>query len=186
MPLVVGLNDRKNGTLDALFDRLWSANGVLTELKKEEGDPKVFWDRGTLYAFRGAFKAGAADRALERLLSYSKTRLTGFRVPYVVEAWPENGMVHLSAESALYCRIFTEGLLGMEPTSFNTFLLQPNLPAKWDHVELKNMMAFNTALDIYVKREKGKLRLKVTQKGKVISEKLIRNNTPVTVAINNM
>ncbi|MGX5690176.1 six-hairpin glycosidase-like protein [Arcticibacter tournemirensis] len=183
MPLVVGLNKRKNGTLDALFDRLWSANGVLTELKKEEGRPKVFWDRGTLYAFRGAFKAGAADRALERLLSYSATRLTGFRVPYVVEAWPENGMVHLSAESALYCRIFTEGLLGLEPTSFNTLLLQPNLPAKWDYIELKNVMAFNTAIDVYVKREGDKLRLKVIQKGKVLSEKVIANNARISVAV---
>lgn len=183
MPLVVGLTERKNGTLDALFERLWSANGVLTELKKEQSGPKVFWDRGTLYAFKGAFKAGAADKALERLVSYSKTRLTGFRVPYVVEAWPENGMVHLSAESALYCRIFTEGLLGVEPTGFNTFLLRPDLPAKWDHVALKNMIAFGTSIDIDVQREKDKLRVKVVQKGRVISEKLIKNGTQVAVAI---
>ena len=102
--------------------------------------------QGHIYAFRGAFKAGAADRALERLISYSTTRLTGFRTPYAVEAWPENGIAHLSAESALYRRIFTEGILGLEPTSFNRFFLQPNLPAKWDYLELRNIRAFNTVL----------------------------------------
>ncbi|GAA4308181.1 hypothetical protein GCM10023149_01970 [Mucilaginibacter gynuensis] len=183
LPLVVGLNERKNGTLDALFNKLWSANGVLTELNLNESDAKVFWDRGTLYAFRGAFKAGAADRALERLASYSTTRLTGFRVPYVVEAWPENGMAHLSAESALYCRVFTEGLLGIEPTSFNTFLLRPNLPAKWTHLELNNIRAFNANVNISLKRQKDKLRLRVLQDGKSIVDQLIKNDTQVAVKI---
>ena len=183
LPLVVGLNVRKNGTLDALFGKLWSANGVLTELKADQNDAKVFWDRGTLYAFRGAFKAGAADRALERLESYSTTRLTGFRTPYVVEAWPENGMAHLSAESALYCRVFTEGMLGLEPTGFNSFRLRPNLPAKWNHLALKNIQAFRTAIDIYLEREKDKIRLKVFQNGKAILDKVVGNNASVDVTL---
>lgn len=185
LPLVVGLNQRKSGTLDALFDKLWSANGVLTELKEYSNQEKVFWDRGTLYAFRGAFKAGAADRALERLSSYSTTRLTGFRVPYVVEAWPENGMAHLSAESALYCRIFTEGLLGFEPTSFNSFLLRPNLPSKWDHLELENIQVFKSALTINLKREKDKIRVVVLQNGKKVLDKLVVNDSQVNVLLSN-
>jgi len=55
MPLVVGINDRKEGTIRALFDNLWEENGVLVE--KDHPNPsisKTFWDRGTLYAFRGA------------------------------------------------------------------------------------------------------------------------------------
>jgi cellobiose phosphorylase len=136
-----------------------------------------------LYAFRGAFKAGAADRALERLSSYSTTRLTGFRVPYVVEAWPENGMAHLSAESALYCRIFTEGVLGLEPTGFDSFLLRPNLPAKWDYLELKSIKAFGTTLDIEVRREKAKLRMKVYQANKIIFNRLIENDTELKVVL---
>jgi hypothetical protein len=183
LPLVVGINQRKSGTLDALFDKLWSTNGVLTELKPEKKGNQVFWDRGTLYAFRGAFKAGAADRALERLSSYSTTRLTGFRVPYVVEAWPENGMAHLSAESALYCRIFTEGVLGLEPTGFDSFLLRPNLPAKWDYLELKSIKAFGTTLDIEVRREKAKLRMKVYQANKIIFNRLIENDTELKVVL---
>lgn len=183
LPLAVGINQRKNGTLDALFGKLWSTNGVLTELKMNESAAPVFWDRGTLYAFRGAFKAGAADRALERLSSYSTTRLTGFRVPYVVEAWPENGMAQLSAESALYCRVFTEGLLGLEPTSFNTFLLRPNLPTKWDHMELNHIMAFNAAIDIRLKRKKDKVRVTVLKNGKIVVDRLIKNNTQIPVSV---
>ncbi|HKG05558.1 MAG TPA: hypothetical protein VKB19_03830 [Pedobacter sp.] len=183
LPLVVGIDQRKNGTLDALFDKLWSSNGVLTELKQEENAAKVFWDRGTLYAFRGAFKAGAADRALERLSSYSTTRLTGFRVPYVVEAWPENGMAHLSAESALYCRIFTEGMLGMEPTGFNSFVLRPYLPAKWNHLQLKKIKAFNSTIDIELKREKDQIRLMVSENGRVIANRLLKNGTEVAISV---
>jgi hypothetical protein len=181
LPLVVGLNARKDATLDALFNKLWSANGVLTELKPDDNSGKVFWDRGTLYAFKGAFKAGAADKALEKLTAYSKTRLTGFRVPYVVEAWPENGMAHLSAESALYCRIFTEGILGIEPTGFQNFTLKPNLPADWDFMEVKNIYAFNTVLSIQLKRENKKLRLIVTEKGKELTNKLIQNGMQTVI-----
>jgi hypothetical protein len=184
LPLVVGLNERKDGTLDALFNKLWSANGVLTELTADSNDRKVFWDRGTLYAFRGAFKAGAADRALERLMSYSTTRLTGFHAPYAVEAWPENGMAHLSAESALYCRIFTEGLLGLEPTGFKSFYLRPNLPAKWDHVELKHIRAFNGDIDINLKRQKNRLNLRIYQNGRKIMDKTMSNDTKLEVKIN--
>ncbi|WP_285056688.1 six-hairpin glycosidase-like protein [Pedobacter ginsengisoli] len=183
LPLVVGINQRKSGTLDALFDKLWSNNGVLTELKPSENGNQVFWDRGTLYAFRGAFKAGAADRALERLSSYSTMRLTGFRVPYAVEAWPENGMAHLSAESALYCRIFTEGILGLEPTGFDSFILRPNLPSKWDDLELNDIKAFGTTLDIELRREKTKVRLKVYQAKKMIINRLIENDAELKVVL---
>jgi hypothetical protein len=175
------LNERKNGTLEALFSKLWSPNGVLTEYKSDDSKEKVFWDRGTLYAFRGAFKAGAADRALERLTSYSTTRLTGFRVPYAVEAWPENGMAHLSAESALYCRIFTEGLLGIEPAGFDAFFLKPYLPSKWDHVELRHIRAFNNDIDIELKRKKDRLSVKVYQNGLSVLNKTVSNGTKLRV-----
>jgi hypothetical protein len=185
LPLVVGLNERKEGTLDALFGKLWSANGVLTELKANNSETAVFWDRGTVYALRGAFKAGAADRALERLTSYSKTRLTGFRVPYAVEAWPENGMAHLSAESALYCRIFTEGLLGFEPTGFKTFTLKPHLPANWNYVELTSIRTLNTSININITRQKkDMLKLSVSKNGNIIIDKMIKNGKEVKVRVN--
>jgi hypothetical protein len=183
LPLVVGLTQRKAGTLDALFNNLWSANGVLTELKPGTDAPQVFWDRGSLYAFRGAFKAGAADRALERLTSYSTTRLTGFRVPYAVEAWPENGMTHLSAESALYCRIFTEGILGLEPTGFHSFTLRPHLPSKWPYLSISHIKAFNTSFDIDLRRSKNKLRLQVVHQGKVIVDRMLPPDALVEVRL---
>lgn len=151
LPLVVGISNRKQGTLDALFSKLWSDNGVRIEYNPGSALQEVFWDRGTLYAFRGAFKASAADLALQKLQTYSASRLTGFHVPYVVEAWPEGSMAHLSAESALYCRVFSEGLLGLTPTGFNCFDLHPVLPSLWNNYVLKNIKAFNTTLDITVK-----------------------------------
>ncbi|OUJ72761.1 six-hairpin glycosidase-like protein [Hymenobacter crusticola] len=183
LPLVVGLYQRKAGTLAALFDKLWSANGVLTELKPGASSPPVFWDRGSLYAFRGAFKAGAADQALERLTSYVTTRLTGFRVPYAVEAWPENGMAHLSAESALYCRIFTEGILGLEPTGFHSFTLRPNLPSSWSDMTINNIKAFNTTFDVSLRRSREKLQVTVVRQGQVVLQRTVSNNTIVAVQL---
>ena len=159
LPLVMGIENRKDGTLEALFSRLWTNNGVRVEYNPSSKEPNLFWDRGTLYAFRGAFRAGAADRAMEKLQSYSETRLLGFHVPYVVEAWPEGNMAHLSAESALYCRIFTEGLLGIEPSGFDSFTIRPHLPSDWNNLNLKNLHAFNTKFDILINREEDQLRI---------------------------
>jgi hypothetical protein len=171
LPLVVGIDNRKEGTLDALFSKLWTNNGVRVEYNPDMEEPNLFWDRGTLYAFRGAFKAGAANRALEKLHAYSTTRLLGFHVPYVVEAWPEGNMAHLSAESALYVRIFTEGLLGIVPTGFHSFDLTPELPDDWDFVNLKHIRAFSADFDILIKRVDGKLQVKVVEAGKTILNK---------------
>jgi cellobiose phosphorylase len=109
--------------------------------------------------------------------------LTGFRVPYAVEAWPENGMAHLSAESALYCRIFTEGILGLEPTGYHSFTLRPQLPTKWDYLILNNIKAFNTTFDIDLRRSKNKLQLKVIQQGKVVVQRTLSNNAAVEVRL---
>ncbi len=126
-PLTVGIFDRAPGTIDALFSpRLWTEDG----LASQAGDA-TFWDRATLYGFRGAFAADAADRALPRFLDYSRRRLTGEHVPYAVEAYPEGGQRHLSAESALYVRAVTEGLFGLRPTGLRRFELNPRLPSAW-------------------------------------------------------
>ncbi len=181
MPLVVGIDDRAQGTLDALFNKLWSDNGVLTELNPEASKPAVFWDRGTLYAFRGAFLAGGADRALKKLQSFSKTRLTGFHVPYVVEAWPEGNMAHLSAESALYCRIFTEGILGIQPTGFKSFDMQPHLPSDWDTFEIRNIAAFDTSFDLSIERKGGQLNLSIKENGRSILKKAVKDGELISV-----
>ena len=74
-------------------------------------------------------------------------------MPYAIEAWPENSQRHLSAESGLYCRIFTEGLFGIRPTGFHSFDLTPNLPTKWDRSSLSNINAFGENFNIIVIRD---------------------------------
>lgn len=185
LPLVMGINNRQQQTLDALFTKLWRENGVITELKKETDGNEIFWDRATLYSFTGAFKAGAADRALEKLESFSTTRLTGFHVPYVVEAWPEGNMAHLSGESALYCRIFTEGILGIEPVSFTSFSIQPNLPLAWNFYSIKNIHAYNSVFDVSIEKQGNLMQLTVSARGAVIMQKKIRNGEKIIVNLIN-
>ena len=148
MPLCFGITERAEGTLAALYSpRLLTVDGLLTA----EGDA-TFWDRSTLYALRGAYVAGAADQATQRLLHYSTRRLLGTHVPYPIEAWPEGSQRHLSAESGLYCRIITEGLFGIRPTGFRTFSLTIQLPTGWDAMALRRIKAFGGDFDIEVKR----------------------------------
>lgn len=154
LPLVVGIHDRRQGTIQALFDRLWSPNGVHVEKNSEnEAISKIFWDRGTLYALRGTFFAGAVEESLTKLTQFSAERLLGARVPYVVEAYPEGNMAHLSAESGLYCRVFTEGIFGIIPTGLSSFKCTPRLPQNWDQMALKNVKAFGREFNLTVKRE---------------------------------
>jgi hypothetical protein len=149
IPLAMGITERKDQTIKALFsDYLWTSNGILTE-----SGSTTFWDRSTLYAFRGLLSNGATDECIKYFSNYSATRLLGEHVPYPVEAWPEGDQRHLSAESALYCRAVTEGLFGMNPTGLNKFTITPWLPENWDTMKLSNIKAFDRTFDIEVSRE---------------------------------
>jgi hypothetical protein len=150
-PLAVGIFDRAQGTTDALFSpRLWTDDGLASE-----AGHSTFWDRSTLYGFRGVFAAGAADRALPRFLDYSSRRLTGEHVPYAVEAYPEGNKRHLSAESALYVRAVTEGLFGLRPTGLRRFELNPQLPTAWKQggMSLNRVAIAGTTVNILVTTE---------------------------------
>lgn len=162
MPLCVGIYDRAEATMDAMFKSdLYTKDGLLTA----QGS-KTFWDRSTLYAFRGAYAAGYADFITEQLSYYSNRRLLGDHVPYPIEAWPEGSQRHLSAESGLYCRIITEGMFGIRPTGMRSFELKPEIPASWEFATLKNIRAFGGDFDVVVKRVAGdKLRVEVAEKG---------------------
>ena len=163
IPLTVGINERAQGTIDALFSpRLWTENGLLTQA----GD-QTFWDRSTLYALRGVYAAGETEKATDYLHRYSATRLLGEHVPYAIEAWPEGGQRHLSAESGLYGRIITEGMFGIRPVGFKEFIDTPRLPQAWNEMRLRNICAFGTTFDMEVNRlANGKLQVSVWQKGK--------------------
>lgn len=169
IPLTVGIYDRKDATIAALFSpRLWTDNGLLTEAGSD-----TFWDRSTLYALRGVFAAGETERALKYLHEYSATRLLGEHVPYAIEAWPEGGQRHLSAESGLYARIITEGMFGIRPTGFRSFLVSPRLPEGWDRMALRNIRAFGSDFDIEVVRgDAGKLLVNVTENGNTRTYKI--------------
>lgn len=168
MPMVVGIFDRANATVDALLsDKLRKGNGLLTR-----SGEKTFWDRSLLYALRGLFSAGYADRAIELLEAYSQTRLLGSHVPYAVEAFPEGNQAQLSAESGLYVRILTEGVLGLKFVGLGKFVLQPNLPSKWDKFSIKNICIGDKAIDISVVRNNDGYEIKCDING----ESLTPNN----------
>ncbi len=158
MPLVIGMDDRAEATVDALFSpRLWFGNGMLTA-----SGTTTYWDRSALYAFRGIFAVGLQDRALPKLLDYSRERLLGKHVPYAIEAWPEANQSHLSAESGLYCRIFTEGLFGITPTGFRSFSSLPRLPKTWNKAALSNIKAFGSSFNIALERTEDGIRVLVS------------------------
>jgi hypothetical protein len=173
LPLVVGIDTRKAATVDALLNKLWTENGVLVELNPGPDQSGTFWDRGTLYALRGTFKAGAADESLDKLVSFSGKRLLGDHVPYVIEAWPENNMRHLSAESALYCRIFIEGLLGFEQTGFRSFTLTPQVPGKWENYSIEKLHFGDTVLTVKIEKMKDKIHVTVSELGRDIFDKYV-------------
>lgn len=179
IPLTVGIYDRAEATIAALFSpRLWTENGLLTQAGSE-----TFWDRSTLYALRGVYAAGETEKATEYLKFYSAQRLLGEHVPYAIEAWPEGNQRHLSAESGLYCRIITEGMFGIRPTGFRSFTMTPRLPAEWDHISLKSVRAFGSDFDISVVRDGEKLAVSVTSGEKVVLKKTIKEGQTLTVSL---
>lgn len=158
MPLTAGMFERAGATTDALFsDKLWFGNGMLTA-----SNTKTYWDRSALYAFRGIFAAGLQDRALPKLTDYSTERLLGSHVPYAIEAYPEANQSHLSAESGLYCRIFTEGLFGITPTGLRSCRILPRLPSGWNEASLQHIRAFGCDFNVTLQRRDQGIRVLVT------------------------
>lgn len=179
IPLTVGIFDRKEGTINALFSpRLWTENGLLTQAGSE-----TFWDRSTLYALRGVYACGATEKATEYLKFYSNQRLLGEHVPYAIEAWPEGSQRHLSAESGLYGRIITEGMFGIRPTGLKSFTFTPRLPSEWNSMNLRKIKGFNTTFDIEVFRENGKQLVTVKSEGKTLLHKAIKEGEIVSVKL---
>lgn len=146
LPLVMGLDDRKEATVGALLsDKLCKDNGMLTR-----SGEKTYWDRSLLYALRGLFYVGETEKAVDLLSKYTNERLLGFHPPYPIEAFPEGNSAQLSAESALYLRIFTEGILGYRPVGFNKFEIKPNLPDSWNRFEVKNIELCGKSFNISI------------------------------------
>ena len=161
LPLTVGFDRRARGTAAALkSERLKKPCGLLTR-----SGEKTFWDRSLLYAVRGLFYVGLADDALEMLTEYTAARLYGEHVPYPIEAFPEGNGAHLSAESALYVRIFTEGVMGFRPVGFRAFTLKANLPSAWDEFSVRNFIYADVTLHICMKRSGQGIAIDIPQIG---------------------
>ena len=179
MPLVTGIFTRAQGTVDALFSpRLWTDDGLLTQAGTE-----TFWDRSTLYALRGTMAAGEVEKGIGFLKKYSQRRLLGDHVPYAIEAWPEGDQRHLSAESGLYCRIYTEGLLGIRPIGLRSFEMTPRLPKEWEYMNLNKVRAFNSDFDIRLSRNGAKLHVEVLKAGKPILRKDVKEGITLKVQL---
>lgn len=179
IPLTVNIFDRKEETVRALFSpHLWTENGLLTQAGSE-----TFWDRSTLYALRGVYACGETEKATEYLKFYSGQRLLGEHVPYAIEAWPEGNQRHLSAESGLYCRIITEGMFGIRPTGFKSFVLTPRLPAEWNQMSLHKIQAFGSSFDVEIQRAGEKLQVTVLNQGKVCVKKTIKEGDSLMVKL---
>ena len=133
LPVYMGIISRAKDTLKSIDEKLW-VNG---SCRSTEGE-KILWDRSALYYIMALFRAGEVETAWVKLKEYSETRLLGEHVPYAVEAYPEGGMRHLSAESGLYCRVFTDGLLDI---CFNEkgYTVNGNLPKELKAVTVKNI-----------------------------------------------
>jgi hypothetical protein len=180
IPLTAGIFDRAEGTINALFSpKLWTDQGLLTQ-----AETKTFWDRSTLYGLRGVFAAGAIDRGLKFFTDYSNRRLLGDHVPYAVEAWPEGNQRHLSAESALYCRVVSEGIFGFRPVGLNSFTITPQLPASWNEMALNNIVAFGgRIINISVSRSGEKIKVDVLSDGKNVKSILVTNGSKIAVKL---
>ncbi|MCK3685554.1 hypothetical protein [Maribellus sp. YY47] len=177
-PLFAGIQERAKATADALFSRLWTRNGLLSQSGSD-----IFWDRSTLSALRAVYVAGETEKATRYLKEYSHQRLLGDHVPYPIEAWPEGNQRHLSGESALYCRIITEGMFGVRPTGLRSFSLTPRLPLNWGKMELRHVKGFGGDFDILVSRENGNLHVVVKSEAKIITQKNIKEGAALSVKL---
>jgi len=179
LPLCMCLMERSTGTVAALFSpRLWTPDG----LASQAGD-KVFWDRSTLYGFRGVLQAGETGTALRYLETFTRRRLLGEHVPYPVEVGPEGGQQHLSSESALYCRVFTEGLFGIQPTGLDRFRCTPRLPDGWPRMALRSIRAFARDWDLVVERREDRLGILVQQAGRRVFDRTVDRGATVEVVL---
>lgn len=180
IPLSMGIDEKAAGTLDALFSSgMWTENGLLTQY----GD-NTYWDRSALTALRAGYTVGETDRTTNFLRKFSRTRLLGEHVPYAIEAWPEGGKRHLAAESALYGRIFTEGVFGIRPTGFGSFNLRPRLPAGWNSMAMRHIRAFGGDFSVEISRLKdSRIRVTVTDGNREVVSRIIQDGNSIDVKL---
>ena len=158
-PLIMGIYDHTDDIVNTIMDKsIYTENGF-----KTIDNCETYWDRVTLMAIRGLFNANKADLAYDILLSYSENRLLKDHVPYAIEAYPEGNQAHLAAESALYARIYLEGILGFEPISFNEFKLHLSIPNKLPYIKIANIIYNKKKISIEISKEDDKYSISINE-----------------------
>ena len=82
--------------------------------------------------------------------------MLGERVPYPVEAYPEGNRRHLSAESALYCRVITDGLFHIVCDG-SGFSCRSSVPFATGGISLKNIWINGEYRDMEIKETREEL-----------------------------
>ena len=158
-PLIMGIYDHSEEIINTIMDeRLYTENGF-----KTIDNCETYWDRITLMAIRGLFNANKSNLAYEILEKYSETRLLKDHVPYAIEAYPEGNQAHLAAESALYARIFLEGILGYEPLSFSLFKLHLSIPDAIDYMNVDNITICGVPMSIAIRKVDDKYSIEIDE-----------------------
>lgn len=75
-------------------------------------------------------------------------------------------------------------MLGIVPTGFKAFTMQPNIPDAWDYIKLKNVRAFDASFDIFIERDDDYLDVKILQAGKKIVETKVKAGDTIRVQLN--
>ena len=177
-PLICDILTKKDDVVSTLLHApLWTQEGFLTSTEST-----IFWDRSTLMAIRGLYNANESHSATKYLLSYSFNRLLTDHVPYAVEAYPEGNQAQLSAESALYIRIFVEGILGFVPLSFSSFSLKPSLCKTLSWIEINHLYFCNKKINICAKLLKNQ-QIELTLTGDIQQKHILTNNQQICISI---
>lgn len=175
LPLAMGIYDRANATRDAILsDKLWSEHGL-----KVVSDNENVWERETLYAIRGLFLAGFVEEAAIKLDEISRRYTSGDSAPYVVEQSPS--FTQLAAESALFARIITEGLFGIEP-HFDEITIRPKLPQTWQYAKIRHIKLQAKDISIDLRRESGAVFVKCDVDDKTVFDGQLPDSGDITLA----
>lgn len=156
LPAAAGISSpraaRAVGLLLAKHGTMWTPEGVRVEAARHDS-----WDRQTLVALRTAFQVdrvpGISDVdlgevALDRLREFTTTRVFGERVPYCVEENYEASQ--LAGESALYARVWLEGVFGITAVGRRKVSISPRLPKQWRRMALRRLFGCGVVFDVVV------------------------------------
>jgi len=154
IPLTVEILDRAEETVKALFSSKLYYDGMMRSVSNDN----TTWDRSLLFALRGTFLAGMAEKGMRETVNYCKNRLLGSHCPYPYEAYPEGNRAHLAAESLLFARVVTEGLFGLKAVGLNKLRIKSQLSDECSVISLQNIKLFSKSFDITA--DKNGIRIK--------------------------